>query len=310
MDDYPHETTPFDLFKRLKCEKPKIIDGLEGLYEFPPFLPKSDWLSVGDSMVRHEHLESFNVPGNKYISLRLDGHGFSRLTRRLKHDGVLEPGFSPTMASWMQHCCVSLMDFVNAKYGYTQSDEITVIILPAPVTVKGQQPHMFNGRVVKICSLAASHVTLTFNHCFSKQCENWQSYICTFDCRMGCYDTLEEALTLILWRAYDCGVNSLSDACYHQKGRIEGAKTAVGTSSRKKLEFLHQHNLLPLADHQAHGSYYVRVRRNKVCKNPNTDEKVLVLRSVFEKIEGNVLNLAASDRLTLVDDLPVSQSTP
>jgi len=295
------------LQERLASATPRVVSGAETKYEFGPFLPKTLWTDVGDKVVKAERLQTFNVPGDKYISLRLDGHGFSKLTRMLKRDNILEQGFSPTMASWMQQCCVSLMEFVCAKYGYTQSDEITVIIPPASVTTKGdvttQQPHMFNGRVLKISTLAASHVTLVFNQCLAKtSAANWQEYTCVFDCRMGAYDTLEEAQSLLLWRSYDCSVNGISDACLHQKGKIDGAKAAIGLPTDKKISFLLEHDVLPLHPHQAHGSYYTRVKRVKTVTNPQTGEPVVCLRSVIEKVEGNLLNLAARGELTRKDE--------
>lgn len=50
------------------------------------------------------------------------------------------------MAEWMQNCCTSLMEMYGSKFGYTQSDEISIIIPPASVTMdKGglpvQHPH-------------------------------------------------------------------------------------------------------------------------------------------------------------------------
>ena len=35
-----------------------------------------------------------------------------------------------------------------------------------------------------------------------------------FDCRVGSYASWEEARALLLWRAYDCSVNGVSDAVY------------------------------------------------------------------------------------------------
>jgi tRNA(His) 5'-end guanylyltransferase len=73
----------------------------------------------------------------------------------------------------------------NAKCGYTHSDEITVLLEPAPPTTiipnknnNGQQQtimrdnnnHIFNGRVQKLASLSAETVTARFNCEISKLC--------------------------------------------------------------------------------------------------------------------------------------------
>lgn len=275
------------------------------LYNFPPFLPKTIWTEIGNQIVTHEKLEKYSISGEKYITLRLDGHSFSNLTKKLKHEGIFQKGFSDEMANIMKTCCTDLMDFLSCKYGYTQSDEISVIIPPAGKKIQNnmeiQMPHMFNGRILKISTLAASRVTLKFNQLLSKLSDKWNDFIPTFDCRMAEYDTLEEAMSLFLWRSYDCGINGIADACYHKRGEIDGAKAVVKLGTDKKLEFLLNNNLLPLKDHQAYGSYYVRVKRIKKAFD-NKNEEVTCLRSVVEQIGGNVLNLAVGGMLTPIDE--------
>ena len=53
---------------------------------------------------------------------------------------------------------------------------------------------------------------------------------------MGTYKTEEEALSLILWRAYDCGVNGVSDCVYHST--IPGKKQIVKLNKYDKLKWL------------------------------------------------------------------------
>ena len=48
--------------------------------------------------------------------------------------------------------------------GYTQSDEITVLLPPAPEVRGVQQAHPHNGRVQKVCSTAAALVTAMYIH--------------------------------------------------------------------------------------------------------------------------------------------------
>ena len=122
---------------------------------------------------------------------------------------------------------------------------------------------------------------------------------------MGVYDSWEEAISLVLWRGYDCGINGIADACHHQRGTLEGAKQAVGKGNRDKLNFLVEHNLLPLPNHQAYGSYFVRVRRVKELEDPRTGEKVKRLRGVVEKVEGEggVLEMFKEGRLRVADEV-------
>jgi tRNA(His) 5'-end guanylyltransferase len=63
------------------------------------------------------------VAGEQWISLRLDGTGFSKVVKSLRRNGVIEPeGFSADFANAMQACCRQLMDSFQATVGYTQCD--------------------------------------------------------------------------------------------------------------------------------------------------------------------------------------------
>merc|ERR1711879_84196 len=121
-----------------------------------------------------------------------------------------------------------------------------------------------------------------------------------FDCRVGYYQSWEEARALLMWRAYDCSVNGVSDAVYHTKG---SGKKAQGLGKREKVDWLWKQGLLPLPRHQAYGSLLVKVRRDVEWYNPKTQEKVLTNRSVIEPLYGPVLELFRSGQLPF-DGLP------
>ena len=54
------------------------------------------------------------------------------------------------------------MEQMHASLGYTQSDEMVVFLPPTRVLRGERQPHLRNGRVAKLTSLAASLVTAHF----------------------------------------------------------------------------------------------------------------------------------------------------
>ena len=159
---------------------------------------------------------------------------------------------------------------------------MTVLIPPTPVDDNTgiHDPHMYNGRVQKLCSLAASTVSTIFNSEISKllikdsKFESGEMVIkpAIFDCRVGSYQRREEATSLLLWRSYDCGINGVSDAVYKSKGRIDGAVTVMEESTDQKLIWLARHNLLPLAEHQRAGSYFVKSRKVKNATNRKTGQ--------------------------------------
>lgn len=294
----------------LKERQPRWIESVPAdLHPLPPFLSRNEWGQLGDLLRLAEQPSLVQIPGEKWISLRCDGTGFSKLTKRLQREGIFQQGYSPEFAALMKACCRALMNhFPTAACGYTQSDEITILIPPASVVRGEQQAHMYSGRIQKLCSLAAATVTSTFvsellRLCIAKN-HNKESVLprCTptFDCRVGVYDTQMEALSLVLWRSCDCGINATSDAVY--KSGIAGAKAITAQTTDTKLVWLMEHNLLPLPPHQREGT--LLVKRMRLCKgwNPKTGESVTYLRSRVEQLEGCVLQMFKNDCL-FGDDL-------
>jgi len=241
-----------EAFRLLASKGPGHVPGLPAeLHQLPPFLPKAFWEKLGDAVRAAERPGLDCISGSRFITLRLDGSGFSKLVGRLRTAGIFAPGHSPEFAEIMRECCRSLMTKLSARCGYTQSDEMLVLLTPASVVRGVQQPHLNNGRVLKLCTHAAAHVTALFNHkiqelCTARHLILKEACLATFDCRLGQYGSLEEAMGLLLWRAYDCGVNGVSDAVFHCKGQRPGVKAAMGLSTDKKLLWLADAGLLPL----------------------------------------------------------------
>merc|ERR1712099_212304 len=92
-----------------------------------------------------------------------------------------------------------------------------------------------------------------------------------FDCRLAQYKSWEEARSLLMWRAYDCSVNGVSDAVYHTKG---SGRLIQSKGKREKIEWLWKEGKLPLPRHQAYGTLLVKVKRQVAGYNPKTNETV------------------------------------
>merc|ERR1712039_279237 len=122
-----------------------------------------------------------------------------------------------------------------------------------------------------------------------------------FDCRLGHYASWEEARALLLWRAYDCSVNGVSDAVYQTKG---SGKQVQGSDKKSKVEWLWQQGKLPLPKHQAYGTVLVKVRRIMEGYNPKLGVAVKMLRGTVESLDGPVLELIRTGDLLLEDDVP------
>lgn len=88
------------------------------------------------------------IPDGMYPVIRVDGHCFHTFTRKLKKP------FDPNMVKSMCQATKKLVEFFSACYGYTQSDEIT-IVLPKNAQDFGRKTH-------KLASLAAAIATAEF----------------------------------------------------------------------------------------------------------------------------------------------------
>merc|ERR1712187_482513 len=182
-----------------------------------------------------------------------------------------------------------------------------VFIAPTNVLRGEQQPHQRSGRVTKLTSLAASFVTAHFIMQLAKQCQQNGvgledlSYILPhFDCRVGSYSSWEEAQALLMWRAYDCSVNGVSDAVYQTPG---SGQKIQSLGRQEKVAWLWEQGLLPLPRHQAYGTVLVRVKRITQGLNPKLGKAVSTLRGKIEKVDGPVLELVRTDTLFPLDDV-------
>ena len=269
-----------------------------------PHVSKREWTCAGDAVRARE--SGGSISGEKWISLRLDGNKFSKLMHRLRKGQTISDGFSRIIASTMVECTKQVMTDFGAVCGFTQSDEITVLIPPTTVNRKGErEPHMFGGRRQKLCSLAASTATAVFMRRLYTIVDDPEQYLARFDGRVGAYDTRDQAVEILLWRAYDARINGISDAVHQQRGKVPGAKQAFQRNTIEKLRWLEENSLLPLHPHQEAGTYLVRTRVYVDGRNWKTDEPERVLRMTILPVPGNLLTSFREDRL-----FPESAATP
>lgn len=156
---------------------------------------------LGDRMKDAESVYDLQIPGDKFIVLRADGRSFSKFT-----SDFAKP-FDPRMSSAMLAAAIEMNDTMLGFMGYVQSDEITVVLKPKRNKADtGFIDHIFNGRIQKLISLAASSATRAFN-------ENIGTYSNKrplFDCRIQAFDTIDEATNCVFWRILDCKRNAVS----------------------------------------------------------------------------------------------------
>lgn len=154
------------------------------------------------------------------VAIRLDGKSFHTFTRGMKRP------FDETLMLAMQRTTLCLCQNIQGcVLGYTQSDEITLILCDYQ---RLDTSAWFDYQVQKVCSIAASMATLYFNQEFSglvndlctfpEQTEESQRYneILRKAVRTGAmFDArafnipIEEVTNLIYWRQLDATRNSI-----------------------------------------------------------------------------------------------------
>ena len=112
------------------------------------------------------------------VAIRIDGKAFHTFTRGFKKpfDEILMKSMQETM----QYLCKNIQ---GVKLGYTQSDEITLILTDYDTLTTSA---WFDYEVQKMCSISASMATMAFNDFFKKNVIHWNAEV------MGRLDMFED----------------------------------------------------------------------------------------------------------------------
>ncbi|WP_294280472.1 tRNA(His) guanylyltransferase Thg1 family protein [uncultured Chryseobacterium sp.] len=218
-------------------------------------------------MRKNESLsEQFILPGN-YIVVRLDGKGFTKLT---KEKLTLEKPFDERFGKAMIYTAKHLFNTgFKVLYGYTQSDEISLLI--------DQDDQTFSRKTRKLNSVLSGEASAFFSLQFQE--------LCVFDCRTIAIPNREMLLDYFCWRQEDAHRNSLSAYCYWTL-RNNGYTAKQATRKIEKMtqteknELLFKYginyNTLPLWQKRGVGIYNKEIL--KPGFNPVTKEAVDCLR--------------------------------
>jgi tRNA(His) 5'-end guanylyltransferase len=99
------------------------------------------------------------------VAIRIDGKAFHTFTRGF--DKPFDEVLVKSMQNTMKYLCENIQGCV---FGYTQSDEITLILLDYQTL---DTDAWFDYEVQKMCSIAASIATMAFNKYFYAEKLNW-----------------------------------------------------------------------------------------------------------------------------------------
>ena len=149
------------------------------------------------------------------IYARIDGRSFSKFTKEM------ERPFDIGMQRCMIETTKYLVEQTGARIGYTQSDEISLLIHSD--TYDSQV--FFNGRIFKMVSILAAMATAKFNHLALQTFpERTTKILPTFDARVYQLPNKVEAANAILWREQDATKNAISMLAQHHfsHSRLQG----------------------------------------------------------------------------------------
>ena len=166
----------------------------------------------------HDHCA---LPG-LYLVARLDGRGFTRLTKEVHQ---FEAPFDERMRDYMAATTRHLLDCgFRMVYGYTQSDEISLLLHPDEDSFGRKLPSVLAGEASAAFSLQLGAMGV-------------------FDCRISQLPRATDVVDYFRWRQEDAGRNSLNAHCYWLL-RKQGQSVAEATSQVKGLRTAAKHDLL------------------------------------------------------------------
>jgi len=182
-----------------------------------------------------------------YLVARLDGRGFTRLTKK---EWNLETPFDIKFRDAMIETTKHLMDCgFRMIYGFTESDEISLLFHLNDDT--------YSRKDRKLISILASEASVAFSMHTGKAA--------VFDNRLIPLPTIENVVDYFRWRQEDAHRNSLNSHCYWAL-RKEGVsaedaqKQMTGISNSEKNDILFErginYNDLPLWQKRGVGMYY------------------------------------------------------
>ena len=174
----------------------------------------------------YEEVPKFRLYRRTPVAIRIDGKAFHTFTRGFQKpfDEVL----GNAMVRTMEYLCKNIQGCV---FGYTQSDEITLILLDYQTL---DTDAWFDYEIQKMCSISASMATMAFNRFFLDEIHNYLYNLprkdngelykkdyqqsCFYDLAINkgamfdarCFNIPKEEVTnLVYWRQLDAARNSV-----------------------------------------------------------------------------------------------------
>jgi tRNA(His) guanylyltransferase len=158
---------------------------------------------VSDKCKLLESVTDIKATEKGCIMIRLDGRAFHTYTTGLKRP------YDERLSSCMVDTTKTLVEDCHAIVGYTQSDEINLLLYADPEIESSDFP--FGGRYMKLSSVYAGMASSCFAVLSNERIEERKGYFPHFDGRAYSL-TKEEAVMTLNWRVRDAYKNSVTMA--------------------------------------------------------------------------------------------------
>jgi tRNA(His) guanylyltransferase len=205
------------------------------------------------------------LPGLHMVA-RLDGRGFTRLTKELHQ---FEAPFDLRFRDLMLDTAEGLITELNGSYAYTQSDEISLLF---PLDCD-----LFHRNTRKLNSVLAGYASARFSLGLGS--------LAMFDCRICELPSVRHVVDYFRWRNEDAHRNALNAHCYWllRKNGSDGdaaTQALVGLSTGEKNQLLFERGInfndLPAWQKRGSGIYWESY--DKEGLNPVTGQKATARR--------------------------------
>lgn len=183
-------------------------------------LPLGDYMKI----LEGQETDRRAVKGLPLLA-RLDGRAFHSFTRSLNRP------FDKNLTELMIQTTIDLVEEFHPLFGYTQSDEISLVWnIPA----NHVSDYMFGGRYQKLVSILAAAATVNFKHNIERgYLPGKEGTSPIFDCRVWQVPSIHDAYLALLWRERDATKNSVTMLAhaYFSDHQLMG----VTTEQRKQM---------------------------------------------------------------------------
>jgi len=166
---------------------------------------------LGDRMKRYESVYKQKLIPKLYTIVRIDGKNFHRFTKRFKKP--IDEDFLSLMNRTAMYITKNTQ---NAKFGYTQSDEISLLLTDWD-NINTEM--YFAGNIQKITSVISSMTTAFFSSIYAKTYNDFD--FPSFDCRVFQLPSRVEVYNYFLWRQKDCHRNFINSLAQYHIGKKE-----------------------------------------------------------------------------------------